>query len=157
MFELFNCYIQWFHTDQRVKKENMKINKWVGVLVCLAIIAVCFIPWTYHADVQKNFTGFFSEKGQYGSPGKYFIFFSIVSMLLILIPKLWAKRTHWFIAGIMVAYAIKTYILYTSCYNAYCPDKKAGIFLVVFLSLGMFAISLFPDVNLSEAERKKDD
>jgi hypothetical protein len=57
----------------------------------------------------------------------------------------------------MVAYAIKTYILYTSCYNAYCPDKKAGIFLVVFLSLGMFAISLFPDVNLSEAERKKDD
>ena len=135
----------------------MKINKWVGVLVCLAIIAVCFIPWTYHADVQKNFTGFFSEKGQYGSPGKYFIFFSIVSMLLILIPKLWAKRTHWFIAGIMVAYAIKTYILYTSCYNAYCPDKKAGIFLIVFLSLGMFIISLFPDVNLSEAEQKKDD
>jgi hypothetical protein len=135
----------------------MKINKWVGVLVCLAIMAVCFMPWTYHADVQKNFTGFFSEKDAYGSPGKYFIFFSTVSLLLILIPKLWAKRTHWFIPGIMVAYAIKTYILYTSCYNAYCPDKKAGIFLIVGLSLLMFAISLFPDVELSAPKQKNDE
>ncbi|MEX0635764.1 MAG: hypothetical protein WD135_03280, partial [Ferruginibacter sp.] len=81
---------------------------------------------------------------------------SVISLLLILTPKLWAKRTHWFIAGIMVAYAIKTYILFTSCYNAYCPEKKAGIFLLVFLSLSMFAISLFPDVNLSQTEQKEE-
>ena len=109
----------------------MKYSKWIGLFICIALIAVCFIPWTYHADVQKNFTGFFSQNNAYGKPGKFIIFLTLLSSLLILLPKLWAKRAHIFVAGILVAYSIKTYILYTSCYNAYCPEKKSRYFLNV--------------------------
>jgi hypothetical protein len=126
----------------------MKFTKWIGLAAGIALIIVCFLPWTYHADVQKSFTGFFSQNNAYGRPGKFLIFFSVLSILLILVPRIWAKRTNLFVTGIMLAYAIKTYILYTSCYNAYCPEKKAGIYLVVALSLVQFVMSLFPDMKI---------
>ncbi|RYY67908.1 MAG: hypothetical protein EOO13_13750 [Chitinophagaceae bacterium] len=126
----------------------MKYSKWIGLAAALALIVVCFMPWTYHADVQKNFTGFFSENNLYGKPGKFLIFFSVVAGILILTPKIWAKRTNLFVTGIMLAYAIKTYILYTSCYNAYCPEKRAGIYLVVLLSVLQFVMTLFPDMKI---------
>jgi len=132
----------------------MKYSKWIGLAAAIALIVVCFMPWTYHADVQKNFTGFFSEKNAYGKPGKFLIIFSVVSIALVLIPKIWAKRTNLFITGLMLAYAIKTYILYTSCYNAYCPEKKAGIYLVVVLSFVQFLMSLFPDVKINKQEEQ---
>lgn len=128
----------------------MKFSKWIGVIAAIALIVVCFMPWTYHADVQKNFTGFFSEKDAYGKPGKFLIIFSVISILLFIVPKIWAKRTNLFVTGIMLAYAIKTYIMYTSCYNAYCPEKKAGIYLVVLLSVIQFVMSLFPDVKIKQ-------
>lgn len=128
----------------------MKYSKWIGIAAALALIAVCFMPWTYHADVQKDFTGFFSQNNAYGKPGKFIIFFSIVTSLLFLLPKIWAKRTNLFITGILTAYAVKTYIMYTSCYNAYCPEKQVGIYLVVVLSILQFVMSLFPDVKIQQ-------
>ncbi|MFZ4769274.1 MAG: hypothetical protein ACOYLO_03780 [Ferruginibacter sp.] len=133
----------------------MKYNKWIGMAACILLIAVCFMPWTYHADVQKNFTGFFSQNDAYGKPGKFFVFFSIIAFGLIVLQKVWAQRIHLFFAGVMLAYAIKTYILYTSCYNAYCPDKKAGIFLMLGLTLVIFASSLFPDIKIDTDKKEK--
>jgi hypothetical protein len=125
----------------------MRYTKWIGLAAALLLIGVCFMPWTYHADVQKNFTGFFSEKGNYGKPGKFFIFFAILCIVLLLTDRIWAKRIHLFASAIMMAYAIKTYILYTSCYNAYCPEKKAGIYLVLILSITQFICSVFTDIT----------
>jgi hypothetical protein len=124
----------------------MKYSKWIGLAAALFLMVVCFMPWTYHADIQKTFTGFFSEKGMYGKPGKFFIFFSIISILLLMIPRVWSKRTLLFVSALMVAYSIKTYILYTSCYNAYCPDKQAGIYLVLILSIVIFGSAIFSDI-----------
>ncbi len=133
----------------------MKHSKWIALASCLLLIVTCFIPWTYHADVQKNFTGFFSEKNAYGSPGKFFVFFAVLSILLLLLEKIWSQRALFFVGGITVAYAIKTYILFTSCYNAYCPEKKLGIFLVLGLSLLIFTMSLFPDIKIQPEKREE--
>ena len=133
----------------------MKYSKWIGIAACVLLIAVCFMPWTYHADVQKNFTGFFSEKDAYGKPGKFYIFFAVVSILLLFTEKLWAKRIHIFVAGIMLAYAVKTYILYTSCYNAYCPEKKAGIYLLLVCAVVILLVAIFPDIKISAADKEK--
>ena len=130
----------------------MKHYKVTGIVCALVLITACFLPWTYHADVHENFTGFFSEQNKYGKPGMVFIFFSVVSILLISVPKIWAKRTHIFIAGLQVAYAIKTYILYASCYNAYCPEIRYGIILTMICVIIMLLVSIFPDVKL-DAEK----
>jgi len=126
----------------------LKFLKWMGFAACVALIIVCFLPWTYHADIDKTFTGLFSEKNAYGKPGKYLIFFAVTSAILILLQKVWAKRIHLFFAGLTVGYAIKTYVMFTSCYNAYCPDKKIGIYLMMVCCIVIFIASVFPDLKL---------
>ena len=127
---------------------TLKIIKWAGLTACMLLIVACFLPWTYHADIDKTFTGFFSEKNAYGKPGKFLTFFAVTSAVLILLPKVWAKRVNIFFAALSVGYAIKTYILFTSCYNAYCPDKKPGIFLMVGCCVMILIAAIFPDLKL---------
>ena len=108
------------------------------------------MPWTYHEDINKTFTGFFSEKNSYGKPGKFFIFFALVSCVLILLPKVWAKRAHLFLSALFVGFAIKTFILFTSCYNAYCPEKEYGIFLVIISCIIILTVAIFPSMKIEK-------
>src|ERR1700753_1021731 len=106
----------------------MKYSQWIGVAAALLLIAACFMPWAYFPDIQKDFTGFFSEKNSYGKPGKVLIFFCVIQLVLFLLPKVWAKRTNILVSAMTIAFAVKSYILYTACYKGICPEKKAGIF-----------------------------
>jgi hypothetical protein len=128
----------------------MKHAKWIGLIVYLMLIGVCFLPWTYHADLGKNFTGFFSEKDVYGKPGKFIIIFSLISVAMIFIQQVWAKFVHLFFAGFLMAYALKSYHLYTSSYNAYTPEKQFGIYALVLLSVASFIVALFPEMKLKK-------
>ncbi len=135
----------------------MRNYKMIGWLACLLLLVSCFIPLTYYADLNKNFTGFFSEQNMYGKPGIVFSFIAIVSAILIYLDKIWAKRTHIFLCALNLGYLIKTYILFTSCYNAYCPEKKFGIYLLIFSSVLLFIVSVFPDMKLVNKERNEDE
>ena len=126
----------------------LKILKWLGLIACIILIIACFLPWTYHADIDKTFTGLFSEKNAYGKPGKFLIFFAVVSAALILLKKVWAKRIHLFFAALTLGYAIKTYVMFTSCYNAYCPDKKFGIYLMMICCIVILITAIFPDLRI---------
>ena len=126
----------------------MKYSKWIGLVIYILLIVVCFLPWTYHADLDKYFNGFFSQKDVYGKPGKFFVIFSVICIVLIFVEKVWAKFMHLFFAGIIIAYALKTYHLFTSSYNAYTPEKQMGIYLLIILSIFSFLIALFPDMKL---------
>ena len=131
----------------------MKYLKWTGVLAALLLIVTCFIPWAYYADVKEHFTGFFSHDNNYGKPGKFFVSLGIIFLVLTFIPKVWARRVNLFIAALLVAYAIKTYILFTSCYKAYCPQKEAGIYLLLICTVIILIASVFPDMKIEEKKR----
>jgi len=53
----------------------MKYSQWIGVIAALLLIGACFMPWAYFPDLDKEFTGFFSQGNIYGKPGKVIIFF----------------------------------------------------------------------------------
>ena len=128
----------------------MKHYKWIGSCSSALLIASCLMPWTYYKDLDKNFTGFFSEQNIYGKPAVFFIFFAIASILMIHLDKVWAKRAHIFLAALNLGYLIKTYILFTACYNAYCPEKKPGLYLVILSSVVLLIVSLFPDSKVAK-------
>ncbi len=130
----------------------MKFYKIIGFAACALMIISCFIPWAYYADIGKNFDGFFSEKNMYGKPGMFIMFFAVVSIILIYLNKIWAKRLHIILSAVNIGYLIRTYILFTSCYNAYCPEKKAGIYLLILSSVVMMAVSIFPDMKIGETK-----
>ncbi|WP_431209235.1 hypothetical protein ACQ86N_23880 [Puia sp. P3] len=60
----------------------MKYSQLIGVVAALVLIGACWMPWAYYPDLNKSFTGFFSELNRYGKPGKVIVFFSVVSILL---------------------------------------------------------------------------
>lgn len=130
----------------------MKNSQWLGIAAALLMIGACYLPWAYYPDLQKEFTGFFSEQNMYGRPGKVFIFFGGINFILFLIPRVWAKRTNILFGAMALAFAVKSYILYTACYRGICPERRAGIFLVVAGAAIVFIASLLPDLPVKEKE-----
>jgi hypothetical protein len=126
----------------------MKYSQWIGIAAAIILVLACNMPWTYHPDLQKNFTGFFSEGGIYGVPGKVFIVMCIVASILFLIPRVWAKRTNFLICALVMAYAIKSFILYSGCYRGICPEKKAGLWIVLASAALMLVMALLPDTKV---------
>jgi len=139
---------------------NAKILSWFGMAACVALVISCFLPWTYYADphitneAERTFTGFFSYQHQYGKPGNFLVLFGIVILTLMIVPKIWAKRINLFLSAFVFAYAIKSYVLFTSCYNAYCPEKRAGIFIMLFSTVVMLIASVFPNMTLPQKTEK---
>lgn len=131
----------------------MKYSQWTGIVAALLIIAACFMPWAYFPDLGKDFTGFFSEKNIYGRPGKVLIFFSVIEIVLFAIPKVWAKRANILVSALTIAFAAKSYILYTSCYGGLCPDKRVGIFLMLGATLITLIAALVPDLPIKEGKQ----
>ena len=133
----------------------MKHYKLTGFIACALIMISCFLPWAYYPDLHTSFTGFYSEQGMYGKPGKVFIFFALCCLILILIDKVWAKRVSILFAALNIGYLIKTYVLFTSCYSTICPEKQYGLYLLILGCILLMVVSIFPDLKLEDEEEEK--
>lgn len=131
----------------------MKFSQWIGVIACLALIVSGFTNWTWYPDLHKYFTGFVSENNNYGKPGKLFTGLALIAITLFLIPKIWAKRWNVLVCVIIVAYAVKTFILFTSCYQGVCPEKQPGIWVMLVSTGVIFLCSLLPDMKVKDTAR----
>ena len=138
---------------------NVKFLSWIGMLACITLIISCFLPWAYYADphitneTERTFNGFYSFKQQYGKPGNTLVFLGSLILLFMILPKVWAKRTNLFLAAFALAYAIKSYILFTSCYNAYCPEKRIGIFIMLFSVIVVLIACVFPNMKIVDSNK----
>lgn len=131
----------------------MKYSQWIGVAAAITLVIACFIPWAYYPDVQKEFTGFFSENNQYGRPGKLFVVFAVISSVFFLVPRVWAKRWNLLFNAIILAWAIRCFLVFTGCYHGICPEKRAGIWLVLLSAIVMMLMAAFPDTKLPQEKK----
>ena len=129
---------------------RMKYSQWIGIGAALLLIVACYLPWAYFPDLQKEFTGFFSENNAYGRPGKIFIFLCGITIILFLIPRVWAKRVNIFAGALVLAFAIKCFILYSACYRGICPEKRIGLFLILVASVLMIGAAVSPNTRLKD-------
>ena len=128
----------------------MKFSQWIGIASGILLILSGFMNWTWYPDIHKYFTGFFSENNIYGKPGKIFIYLTTIAILFFAVPRIWAKRWNVLICTIIVAFAIKTYILYTSCYRGVCPVKQPGIWIMGASAAIILLCALLPDLKINE-------
>ncbi len=126
----------------------MKHSQVIGVVAVLAMIGICFMPWSFIPGRDITITGMNEAVKNYGRPGVLHIYLGAACLLLFIIPKIWAKRINVFIAGMLMAWSIRNYILITSCYLGECPEKKAGIFLLVASAAVILLMSFLPKLPL---------
>jgi hypothetical protein len=125
--------------------DMVRYSKWISLFAFVLLLVACFMPWTYHADVGQSFNGFYSEKNLYGKPAKLILVLAGITTLCSFIKVLWIKRTALLVGGLNVAYGIKNFLLFGSCYLGYCPEKKAGLFLMLLATILVFLMTFFPD------------
>jgi hypothetical protein len=134
----------------------VKIIHWLGIAAGAILIASCFMHWAYYPDLKESFTGFYTgEKSTYGKPGKLLTAIGLIALILMIIPKVWAKRVNLFLTALGLGYAIKTYVSFAGCYNGYCPEKEAGLWLMLISSILLMVAAVFPQLQLENATPKQ--
>src|SRR4051812_41735753 len=112
----------------------MKYTNYIGAILSIALIAFCFAPWVYIESIQTTITGVNTGVTNYGRPGIIHIFLSVLSIILFLVPRVWAKRANIFVTAFNFAWSIRNFLLVTQCQMGECPEKKPGIYAVFILS-----------------------
>ncbi len=130
----------------------MKYSQVVGIIAAVVLVLSGFLNWTWYPDIQKYFTGFFSENNMYGKPGKVFAFFALIAVVFFLLPKIWAKRWNLLVCSLTLAFAVKTYILFSGCYRGICPVKQPGIWVMFAAAIIMMVCALLPDLTVKSRD-----
>ncbi len=130
----------------------MKYSQTIGLVACLALIGVCFMPWCFIASKDIIVTGLYAKGTNFGKPGLMNIIFSALLAILFIIPKIWAKRINMLVGALNIAWAFRSYLLLTSCDGGDCPEKKTGIFLMLILSAVILLMTFLPKIVLPEDE-----
>lgn len=131
----------------------MKYSQWIGIGAAILLVISCFIPWAFYPDLNKSFTGFFSENNNYGKPGKVFVVMAVVAIVFFLVPRVWAKRWNLLVGALTLAYAIKSFIVFTGCYKGICPTKLVGIWVMLVSAAGLLVMTLLPDMKVIENKK----
>ena len=136
-----------------------KILHYLAIVATLAIIATCFIPWVHYNNIDVTFNGYnvkkFATGVYYGRAGIIITIFAVISLLFTLMPSIVAKRVNMFLCALLVAYTLRTYVIFTGSLFDGEVTKLAGIYLIVFLSFVMVICSVFP--YLKKEERFEED
>jgi hypothetical protein len=119
----------------------MAISQKIGIVSCILLLISLFLNWAWYPDIEKYFTAFFSENNYYGKPGKLLAFFALVGIGSYLYLKPWTQRLNLIFSALCLAYAIKTYLLFTSGYDGYVPEPQPGIYLMLAATIGHMVAS----------------
>ena len=118
---------------------NKKYVQIFAILCTIALIITCFIPWVHYNSINETFTCMnvkkFATNVNYGKPGKIITWLCVISLICVLIPKLFLKRINMFATAILFAYCIRTYVLFTGSIFEGQVENLAGIYLILLFSL----------------------
>jgi hypothetical protein len=126
----------------------MKYSQRIGIVAVIAIMGICFSPWSYIASKQITVSGFAAIGTNFGKPGLLNFSFCVLMLVMFVVPAIWAKRTNVFLAAMNLAWAVRNYLLLSSCMMGECPEKKWGLYLLVFLSVVIQLMALLPKLNV---------
>ena len=129
----------------------MKYSQLAGIVACLSLLGICYLPWIYIPTVQVTLSGVQGHVTADLYYGKPFLLFSILSIVMILffaLPKIWAKRTNIYIGLIVLGYAIYNFLLFSMCREGVCPEKKTGLYLMPLAAVIIQVMTFLPKINV---------
>lgn len=119
-----------------------------GIVAALLLILSCFLPWVHFNSVHETFTGFhvtpFANGTYYGRAGIFISVLTLIVFILMFVNRAWVKGANLFIAALIFAYAIRTYLVFTASLFPGEVTRKPGIFFILIFSLILLLTTLFP-------------
>jgi len=133
----------------------MRWMKWAGLTAGILLVISCFSTWVIVASKNIIITGVDATGTSFGKPGYLHLVFAFFFILFNFIPKIWAKRTNLLVTAFNLAWAARNYFIISACRGGDCPEKYAGIYLLLLSSVLMIVFALFPDMKLPEQKNTK--
>ena len=128
----------------------MKYSNYIGIFCSAAIVATCFLPWVHISSLNVTLSGVngkVSDNLSFGTQLIAHTVFAVTMGILFLVPKVGAKRANILIGAIQLSWAIKNFTVFTMCREGECPEKLAGMYILVFFSVTLLIMSLFPAIK----------
>ncbi len=126
----------------------MKYSQQAGITAALALIVICFLPWSFIASRQLTVSGLSATGTNFGKPGVFNIIMTCTALLLFAVSRVWAKRANVFICAINLAWSIRNYILLSTCSLGECPDKKPALYALIVLAVIMQVMAFLPKIEV---------
>ena len=131
----------------------MKYSQTIGFIAVVLAILVCFMPLVYIESKNLTITGFKAAGTRFGRPGMFIVYMGSIAAGLFLIPKIWAKRVNVFLTAMIFAWAVRNYLLLTTCAAGECPEKQVGLFLLLAFTAITMIMSFLPKIDLSKQQK----
>lgn len=128
---------------------TMKHSQTIGIIATLALVAMCFLPWSYIASQQLTITGFHTTGTSFGRPGVLSVTMAVIMLVMFLVPAIWSKRTNMFVAALNLAWSFRNYLLVSSCLMGECPEKKPALYALVALAIVIQIMTLLPRLEVT--------
>jgi hypothetical protein len=125
----------------------MKYTQTIGIIAALVVLICSFLPWSIVVSEQITISGFDTKGTRFGKPGLFLNFFTIIAIVLFLIPAIWAKRTNIFIGAIVFTWSLRNYILVSTCLMGECPVKQPALYALVVAGGVVMIMTLLPKLN----------
>ena len=121
--------------------------KWIVVLLIAILIASCFFPWITIEEKNIVVNGFDATGTNFGKPGLMNVILSAIVGVFILINKVWSNRAAFFISAFNIAWAIRNFIVISSCSGGTCPQKHTALYILLISSILIIVCSLLVPVK----------
>jgi len=128
----------------------MKYSQQIGIAAAIGLVVCCFFPWSIIVSKNLSISGFAAEGTSFGRPGLFHVIFCSAAVLFFAVPRIWAKRTNVFIGAINLAWAIRNYVLVSSCMLGECPEKQPALYAILGCAIVIQLMVLFPSMPVGE-------
>ena len=128
----------------------MKYSQQIGIAAAIGLVVCCFFPWSIIVSKNLSISGFAAKGTSLGRPGLFHLIFCSAAVLFFIIPRIWAKRTNVFIGAINLAWAIRNYVLVSSCMLGECPEKQPALYAILGCAIVIQLMVLFPSMPVGE-------
>lgn len=130
----------------------MRFLKYLGLTSAILLLISCTQPWVTIESHNIIVTGFHSTGTNFGQPGWFHVFMTVIFVALTLIDRVWAKRANLLVTALNIGWAVRNYFIISGCEGGDCPVRKIWFYLVMLSSLLMLVSALFPDMKIQSGK-----
>lgn len=123
------------------------------VVIGLLVVS-CFLPWMSIEARNITITGVDTTGTTYGKPAYFHFFWLALVVFFLLLNKVWSKRVAMVFAAFNFAWAVRNFLLLPGCQMGECPDRRIGLYLLLFSSLALVFVGLLGPAKKPEDAQK---
>ena len=126
--------------------------RWLSIVAAIIVLTACFFPWIVIESKNIVVSGVSAEGTSFGKPGYMHFVLAGLFLLFMLLNKTWSQRASVFVAAFNLAWAIRNYIVISSCHGGECPEKQAALYASLIFSILMLLFSLLIKIPVKASQ-----